>query len=531
MLNTEYPQTVAMERENIELEHLNARDDNETVESSPNDNNTVEFCPNDNDTVEFSPNVELEHLNARDDNEIIESSPDFNDTVESSPSAKNEISRWSVVDFGMISKLLKVILVNISDRLCAVITIIITTLISIADTVTDFVVAFTLIFAKHYNWAIAVIVIDYLPSWNILVHNLTSSRWRRFKDAKERFATLIFLLLSPFSMALFHLRWIAKFETSDQDTFDFLHHNSRLSNILCGSFESPVQIILLIILYGREKLDSPFDDSSSCFTDTIGRQLCLGILPGILSMLNSIVSLLKASLEISEGKSFEDKIYILIYAFTNYVFRLPSIALLILYFNEWAAAILAVILMANFIVIIRYDKEKRKDFSVFSSAIIASVSPFISSDQTNLYARKDIQRVLPTDDESETHRKKLSALVSMVTTPLLLMGNITLLLLLEYTKDFKYSDDIKIEKLTVTSLLVKFFLPMGLITMLVNYLYGMHVSKDSNVVKYFFRCSVLILLFFGALATSGVAMSELLGRQQVNSTINLQPNMTNKSKF
>ena len=450
---------------------------------------------------------------------------DVNDIIESTPSVKKEVNRWSQVDFGLISKLLKIVLVNISDKVAGIISIIITTLISIGDTVSDFVVAFSLLFDKHYKWAIAVIVIDYLPSWNILTHNVTSRRWRRFKEKREKIVTLLFLLVSPFSMALFHLRWIAQFETSDQDKFDFLHHNARLSNILSGSFESPVQIIVLLILYGKQKLDSPFDDTTSCYIDSIGRQLCLGILPGIFSMLNSIVSILKASLEISEGKSFEDKIYILIYAFTNFSFRLPSIALLVLFFDEWAVTILAFVLISNFIVIVRYDKEKRKNFSVFTSAVVATVSPFISSDQTNLYSRKDIKRDILDDIESKTHRKKLSALVSMVTTPLLLMSNIALLLLLEFNNDFKFSDDINIEKTTVTNLLVKFFLPMGVITMFVNYLYGMHVSKDNKCVKYFFRCSLLILLFFGALASSGVAIAELFGRQH------FQPNMTTHSSL
>merc|ERR1719367_627171 len=107
-------------------------------------------------------------------------------------------------------------------------------------------------------------------------------------------------------------------------------------------------------------------------------------------------------------------------------------ALLILFFNEWSIAVILLILIANFIVIFRYDIEKRKDFSVFSSVIIATVSPFISSDQTNLYKRSDVQRVMSVDVENDTNRKKLSAMVSMVTTPLILMSNITLLLLLNF---------------------------------------------------------------------------------------------------
>ena len=452
----------------------------------------------------------------------------------SSLDRRKKINRWSIIDFGLISSLLKIVLVNITDKVSGIVSIIITTLISIGDTVSDFAVAFTLFLSGHYQWAITVIVVDYIPSWNIFVHNVTSSKWRAFEETREKVIALLFLLISPFSMALFHLRWLLKFESSDQDTFDFLHHNARLSHILTGSFESPIQIIILLMLYITEKLDSPFKESSGCLTDSIGRRLCFGILPGVLSLLNSFSSILKASLEISEGKSFEDKLYILIYAFSNFTFRLPSMALLILFFNEWSIAVIVLILIANFIVIFRYDIEKRKDFSVFSSVVIATVSPFISSDQTNLYKRSDVQRVMSVDVENDTNRKKLSAMVSMVTTPLILMSNITLLLLLNFENDFKFSDAIKVEKESVAKILMNFFLPMGLLTMAVNYLYGMHVSKDSNMMKYFFRCTVLIFLFFGALATSGAALSEFYGKlqpKQITNQTQVEGEITNSSKY
>ena len=444
--------------------------------------------------------------------EINLNTTDITSNSDSCSTSKRSLSRWTTVDFGMIPTLLKLVLVNISDQVCGIISIITTTLISIGDTISDFVVAFTLLFSGHYKWALAVIVVDYIPSWNILAHNITSSKWRGFQNTKEKVISILFLFLSPFSMALFHFRWLLKFESADQDTFDFLHHNARLSHLLSGSFESPIQIILLFILYGKEKLDSPFTDSSNCIEDSIGRQICLGILPGILSMLNSSSSVLKASIEISEGKSIEDKIFTMMYAFTNFTFRLPSIALLILFFDEWSIIVLIITVALNFIVIIRCDKHKRKEFSVFSSAVIATVSPFISSEQTNLYKRSDLQRQISNNVKSETNRKKLSAKVAMVTSPLLLISDITLLLLLNSESNFKYSEEIKMEKDFAVQLLMKFLVPMGLLTMVVNYLYGKHFSKDKDAMKYIFRFSVLIFLFIGALTTSGFAIYHFYGK-------------------
>ena len=220
-------------------------------------------------------------------------------------STRNEnkkIERWRVIDFGVIPKLLKLVLVNISDKISGVITILITTIMSIGDTISDLVVAFSLILSGHYYWGIVVVLIDYLPSWDLLLHNCFSKKWRNFKGIREKIIAILFLIISPFSTALFSLRWLDKFETADQDTFDFLHHNARMSQLLSGSFESPVQIILLFVLYGENMLDSPLTPQSNCVMDSIGRRLCFGILPGVISFLSSVLSILKGSIEISEGQ-------------------------------------------------------------------------------------------------------------------------------------------------------------------------------------------------------------------------------------
>ena len=96
-------------------------------------------------------------------------------------STRNEskkIERWRVIDFGAIPKLLKLVLVNISDKISGVITILITTIISIGDTISDLVVAFSLILSGHYYWGFVVVLIDYLPSWDLLVYNCLSTKWK-----------------------------------------------------------------------------------------------------------------------------------------------------------------------------------------------------------------------------------------------------------------------------------------------------------------------------------------------------------------
>ena len=69
-------------------------------------------------------------------------------------------SRWRSVDFGVTKTILKLLLINISDKVCGVVTILTSTALSIADTFSDIFVAFTLFTAGHYHWGSIVAVTD-----------------------------------------------------------------------------------------------------------------------------------------------------------------------------------------------------------------------------------------------------------------------------------------------------------------------------------------------------------------------------------
>ena len=60
-------------------------------------------------------------------------------------------SRWKLVDFGVISTLLKLLFKNISDKARGVITILTSSALSVADTASDIIVAISLFSAGHFN--------------------------------------------------------------------------------------------------------------------------------------------------------------------------------------------------------------------------------------------------------------------------------------------------------------------------------------------------------------------------------------------
>ena len=92
-----------------------------------------------------------------------------------------EVPPWSRVHMGFIQKVLKAWLINVSDKASVSLTIIITCLISILDTATDIAIAYILFSSGNenaQNWAVVVVMCDYFPSWQLAVHNISSTTWR-----------------------------------------------------------------------------------------------------------------------------------------------------------------------------------------------------------------------------------------------------------------------------------------------------------------------------------------------------------------
>ena len=407
--------------------------------------------------------------------------------------------RWKFVDFGVISTILKLLFKNMSDRARGVITILTSTALSIADTASDIIVAISLFSAGHYQWGCIVAIADYIPSWQILLHNYFSDHWRHAANLKEKWMTVLFLIVSPFSMAIFHLRWLCKFESADESSFDYLHHNSRMTNLLSGSFESPLQIVLLLVLWGQAKLKSPLNEDA-IITDSQGRTLYVGILPGVISLSLSALSILKGCLDVSEGKDWHEKFTAIVYGTCNFLFRLPSVALLIMYFNEWATIPLISVFFTVSVLIVRYDE--RETFSVTTSVLISCMTPFISSDQANVYERTDLNTSQSDNERNSRHRRKLSAKSSIITTLLLVLINLILYLLLKFDKTFKYNEDIILKRETTEKLLSTFLLPMAGLATLSNCLYGLTVSEKHKKVKSGFQLFGFICIITGAFTTS-----------------------------
>ena len=93
--------------------------------------------------------------------------------------------RWSKIDLGFLQAIVMSCFKNVSRKTSMVFTITLNILFSLFDIGSDFYVAITLFASGEWEYGIVVMVIDYLPGWELLIHNFFSKRWSRMKNGKE----------------------------------------------------------------------------------------------------------------------------------------------------------------------------------------------------------------------------------------------------------------------------------------------------------------------------------------------------------
>ena len=406
----------------------------------------------------------------------------LDDAIEMLQNGTNRIpSRWNRIDLGLLQTIISKCFKNLSKKCCVISTIVCNIIFSVFDTCSDLVVAFTLFAEGKWEYGLVVLMLDYVPGWELLIHNLFSKNWREQKNTKQKYITIVFLIISPFSLPLFYINWMIAFECADEPTFNYLHHNSRLAQLLNGSVESPLQVLMLLVLWAEKLLPLPWSVDTT-FVDLQGNILDFGILPAVVSLAMSSIVILKGSIEITESSRFEEVVLVVGYALCNFVFRLSSFALAIIYFKVWSIVLFVTIFVVNFICILRYDEPKRKDFSIITSTIISIFTPFISSDQPHKYQLVS-KHYIKHERKSQSMRKRnLSGRMAIVTFPMILICDLALLFNLKRNSDFKYGD-INLTPETTETILYMLVFPAGFAALITSIVFYKQRPDNPNRLK------------------------------------------------
>ena len=333
--------------------------------------------------------------------------------------------------------------------------------VSLFDTCSDLAVAIQLMLAGEWAWGITVLLIDYLPMWQVLLHATTSKSWKEMEDRREKWITCLILVFAPFAFPLLQLRWLLSVETANKATFNFRHQNSKVAELISGTLESPLQFALLIIMYSYQKLPLPWSEAT-VIRDTVGNELNLGGLPGMLSVIFSVLTIVKSCIDVAEAKTKKDAVEYAAFSLMTSIFRLSGYILCVITFREFSSIMFALIALVTLTVIVRFDKKMRRGFSKYTTLIVGLFIPSAVSMEPHKAQYKDSETT--TTSEATKNRRKLTGTIAMWAIPVILFFNGILLVLLTFT-DYRVSADLlmdeNVSKTRIRALILFLVLPTG----------------------------------------------------------------------
>ena len=374
------------------------------------------------------------------------------------------------INLGIVQKLAKVWLGKRETPVTTLnLTMLLKTCLSMSDTISDVHLALHLFLIGNWQWGLAIILIDYLPMWQVLLHTSTSKAWKELDDRKEQLLTVLILLFAPIAFPLFQIRWLVNLHKDKDDKGgknNFLHQNCRVAELISGTVESPLQFMYMMIMYFYDVIPLPWSEDS-IITDSSGNELNVGALPGAISLFLSSTSIVNNALDLSESKSRNQMLSYVSFSLTTCIFRLTGFVLAVVTFREFSSIMFVLIAFVALSIILRFEKESTKGFSLVTTFMIGIFIPCAVSEepQNSQYQLNEQHQVdLDKDSDTSNKRRKLTAKIAMGSIPIIMLFNIVLLILITLT-DYKLSSDMlspDVSKATIKTLITLVVIPTGL---------------------------------------------------------------------
>ena len=140
------------------------------------------------------------------------------------------------IDLGLMQKLANLLLgkqkADKNPMKSLFLTMAIKTSLSISDTISDLYLAIYLILNDHWQWGLVIILVDYIPIWQVLLHTSTSEAWGKLNDWKEKLLTVFILVFAPFAFPIFQIRWLINLyrdKRNENRKNNYLHQNCRVA--------------------------------------------------------------------------------------------------------------------------------------------------------------------------------------------------------------------------------------------------------------------------------------------------------------
>ena len=395
------------------------------------------------------------------------------------------------IDLGLLQKLAKVFLGTDETTMKTIfLTMVIKTSLSISDTLSDLYLAIYLILNNHWRWGLAIIFVDYIPIWQVLLHTSTSKAWKDLKDGKEKLLTVFILVFAPFAFPILQIRWLVNLYRDKQNKNgknNYLHQNCRVAELVSGTVESPLQFLLLVIMYIHDVVPLRWREDT---TITVGlNEVNLGALPGLISIVLSSTTIINNALDISGPKSLTEKLSYASFSMNTCIFRMAGYVLPIITFREFSSVMFGLIAVSSLLAIVRED---RRGFSWLTTFIAGIFIPcaVAREPQKSQYAeiksnkQENTSKEIKEEDCQKTARRILTANIAMVSTSIILIFNVIILIVLLTSQSFKLSPDMILDpeesKQRIKKIIIFLVIPTGVLTIIGALCIKRPPKKDIN---------------------------------------------------
>ena len=190
-------------------------------------------------------------------------------------------------------------------------TIIISILIGTSDTSSDLGRCIFYITQGFILRAIAVLLCDYVPGLIVFAHHWTSEEWKQ-STKKLKILAIFALTLQPFSLLITNIMWLLEIGCQQK------HKLARLSTILHGCVEAPMQLVILLCAYSWAIIPLPWMESTTII-DSNNNYLYLGQI-AVAAFILKCLGIVKGAGESFETRSTEDKLQVYSWINTLYLF-------------------------------------------------------------------------------------------------------------------------------------------------------------------------------------------------------------------
>ena len=267
-----------------------------------------------------------------------------------------------------------------------------------------------------------------------------------------------------------------------------------------------MQFIIFIYAFSLGYLPLPWSQSTS-ISDRNGNILFLGKI-SILSLVLTLVSLLKAAMETFEIDSIVDQVWAAIYALLNLAFRIAGIAFIVIYLDIFSVPFFVVIFSVIYFILMKNREKNKEGTSSISTLAVSLCLPICISRSPELFQIKDLEtdenKIIENKREGEKRLKNrvtVSIWIALSTNPLILLVDAIVFVLLD--QNLLKQDSVWTNQ-QCKDFFIYFLCPFFGLSMFVSMVFYPLSAKKTvlGILKKVFSILVTILCFLGAIAVT-----------------------------